>query len=94
MGVVRFRVSAVRPALLAGIVEVWGYSGFWPLRKPLNFRVGGNCDEIQARRGRLHVLLGRRLIAEARYAPRPERAQAGQDLNWKNLLQPRDRNGR
>jgi hypothetical protein len=94
MGVVKFHVSAVRPALLAGIVEVWGHSGFWPLRKPVNFRVGGNCDAIRIEGRKLLVLVGRRTIAQAKYAPRPERARAGGDPKWENLLQPQDRHGR
>ena len=94
MGVVKFRVSAVRPALLAGIAEAWGHSGLWPLRKPVNYRVGANCDEIRAENGRLLVLQGARLIAEAKYSPGQGRGSASQDLRWETLLQPRDRHGR
>ena len=93
MGMVKFRVSAVRPALLAGIVEVWGHSGFWPLRKPVNFCVGANCDQIRVEGRRLLVLVGKRLIAKANYAPKAG-AGSGQDLNWERLLQPQGRRGR
>jgi hypothetical protein len=94
MGVVKFRVTGLRPALLLGIAEVWGYSGFWPLRKPVNYRVGADCDEIRTERGKLYVLLGKRQIAEARYSQKTDRAGPPQNLNWANLLQPRDRHGR
>jgi hypothetical protein len=94
MGIVKFRVTALRPALLLGVAEVWGHHGFWPLRKPVNYRVGGNCDAIRVDGGKLLVLMGKRTIAEAKYAPRPNRAQAGGDVKWEKLLQPRNRNGR
>jgi hypothetical protein len=92
MAVVKFRVSAVRPALLTGIVEVWGHSGFWPLRKPVNFCVGASCDEIRVEGEKLLVLQGTRLVAQAKYAPGPGRAT--ENVNWENLLQPRSRHGR
>ena len=37
------------------IVEVKGRSGFWPLRRPVRFRVGGNCDSITVSEGHLVV---------------------------------------
>jgi hypothetical protein len=94
MGVVKFRVTALRPALLLGVAEVWGHAGFWPLRRPVNYRVGGNCDEIRVDGGKLLVLQGKRLIAQAKYAPGPRRTQPARDVQWENLLQPGDRRGR
>ena len=93
MGTVKFRVHRVRSALLAGILEVWGHSGFWPLRKPVTFRVGANCDEIRIAGSRLLVLVGRRLIAKANYTSKAG-AGGGRDPNWERHFQPRDQNKR
>ncbi len=92
MGVVKFRVTRARPSLLAGIVEVEGRTGLWPLQRPVHYRVGANCDSIRTEGGKLIVLLGTSVIAEAKYAARP--TPAASDLQWENLLQPRDRHGR
>ena len=37
------------------IVEVRGREGFWPLRRPVRFKVGANCDSITAQDGQLLV---------------------------------------
>ena len=37
------------------IVEVKGRSGFWPLRRPVRYKVGTNCDSITVRDGELLV---------------------------------------
>jgi hypothetical protein len=37
------------------IIEVKGRSGFWPLRRPVRYRVGANCDAISVSDGRLYV---------------------------------------
>src|SRR5262245_36743692 len=37
------------------IVEAKGRSGFWPLRRPVRFRLGGNCDSITVGEGYLLV---------------------------------------
>jgi hypothetical protein len=64
------------------IVEAKGRNGFWPLRRPVRFRVGANCDSITAKDGRLLVHRNGALIGEA-------------DLNhpgalrWAWLLHPR-----
>ena len=47
------------------IVEVKGRSGFWPLRRPVRFRVGGNCDSITVSEKRLSVHRNGREIASA-----------------------------
>jgi hypothetical protein len=39
-------------------------------------------------------LQGKRLIAQAKYAPGPRRTQPARDVQWENLLQPGDRRGR
>ena len=37
------------------IVEVKGREGFWPLRRPVRFKVGTNCDSITVEGGELLV---------------------------------------
>ena len=37
------------------IVEVKGREGFWPLRRPVRFKVGANCDSIAVEDGELLV---------------------------------------
>ena len=37
------------------IVEVKGRSGFWPMRRPVRYRLGGNCDAITVSEGHLVV---------------------------------------
>ena len=37
------------------IVEVKGREGFWPLRRPVRFKVGANCDSITVEGGELIV---------------------------------------
>ena len=37
------------------IVEVKGREGFWPLRRPVRFKVGANCDSIAVEGGELLV---------------------------------------
>lgn len=92
MDIVKFRVTQVRPALLFGIAEVSGNTGFWPLCKPVHYRVGANCDAIRIEGSKLVVLMGTRPIAEAKYAAKA--GGAAKSLQWENLLQPRDRHGR
>jgi len=93
VGIVKFRVARMRPALL-GIAEVEGHAGIWPLRRPVHYRVGANCDAIRIEGRKLIVLQGSRQIAEARYRPKPIDPEAAATLNWEQLLQPRDRNKR
>jgi hypothetical protein len=78
----------MRQALLHGIAEAEGRTGIWPLRRPVHFRVGLNCDAIHIEGERLVVWQDSRLIAVARY----ERGQAASDdIGWDRLLQPRDK---
>ncbi|HTN27513.1 MAG TPA: hypothetical protein VL180_06995 [Burkholderiales bacterium] len=64
------------------IVEVKGRNGFWPLRRPLRYRLGGNCDSITVREGRLLVHRAGSLVAVA------DLRQPGA-LRWAWLLHPR-----
>ncbi|HTP62934.1 MAG TPA: hypothetical protein VMJ14_12720 [Burkholderiales bacterium] len=93
MGILKFRVARMRPALL-GIAEVEGRAGIWPLRRTVRYRVGANCDAIRIEGRKLVVLQGGRQIAEARYKPKPIDPEATSALDWEQLLQPRDRNKR
>ena len=61
---VRFRLTRKRAALLH-IAEVEGYTGFWPLRRPVRYRVGCNCDAIRIRGRSLVVFQGGKPIAAA-----------------------------
>ena len=47
------------------IVEVKGRGGFWPMRRPVRYRLGGNCDAITVTEGRLVVYRDGSLIAFA-----------------------------
>jgi len=49
-----FVLTQVRRADEA-IVEVRGREGFWPLRRPVRFKVGANCDSIAVEDGELTV---------------------------------------
>ena len=93
MGIVKFRAARLGHALL-GITEVRGHRGFWPLRRPVHYRVGVNCDAIRIEGNKIVVSMGPRPIAVARYAPkRPEPERMG-GVKWEQLLQPPDRNRR
>jgi hypothetical protein len=64
------------------IVEAKGRNGFWPLRRPVRYRLGGNCDSITVREGRLLVHRAGSLVAEA------DLRHPGA-LRWAWLLHPR-----
>jgi hypothetical protein len=91
VAIVKFRAAQLRHALL-GITEVQGVRGFWPLRKPVHYRIGVNCDAIRIQGNKIVVSLGPRPIAVARYAPKRPDGDRGGDIKWEQLLQPRDRN--
>lgn len=64
------------------IVEAKGRNGFWPLRRPVRYRVGANCDSITVSDGRLLVHRNGNLIGEA------DLSHPGA-LRWAWLLHPR-----
>jgi hypothetical protein len=64
----RFRLLRKRVALLH-IAEVEGRAGLWPLRRPVRFRVGHNCDAIRVEGGSLVVIHHGKPIAKARNRP-------------------------
>ena len=47
------------------IVEAKGRNGFWPMRRPVRYRLGGNCDSITVSESRLVVHRAGYLVAEA-----------------------------
>jgi len=55
------------------IVDAKGSYGWWPLRRPISYHVGVNCDAIYVRYDLLHVRRGCRSIATAELlgAPSP-----------------------
>ena len=64
------------------IVEVKGRSGFWPLRRPVRYRLGSNCDSITVIDGHLVVHREGNPIATADL-------QHPGALRWAWLLHPR-----
>ena len=64
------------------IVEVKGRSGFWPMRRPVRYRLGGNCDSITVSEGHLVVHRDGTLLASADL-------QHPGALRWGWLLFPR-----
>ena len=64
------------------IVEAKGRNGFWPLRRPVRYRIGVNCDSITVGDGRLLVHRNGKLIGEADL-------QHPGALRWAWLLHPR-----
>lgn len=94
MGIVKFRVTAVRSSLLHGIAQVAGTTGFWPLRKTVHYQVGANCDAIDIDGKRLLVRQAAKTIAIARYKTRSPEGETPSAPRWEDLLQPRNRRGR
>jgi hypothetical protein len=64
------------------IVEAKGRAGFWPMRRPVRYRLGGNCDSITVSENRLRVHRAGSLVAEA------DLLHPGA-LRWAWLLHPR-----
>jgi hypothetical protein len=64
------------------IVEAKGRNGFWPLRRPVRYRLGGNCDSITVSDGWLRIHRNGSLIGEA------DLTHPGA-LRWAWLLHPR-----
>lgn len=64
------------------IVEAKGRTGFWPMRRPVRFRLGGNCDSISVSEGRLLVHRAGSVVGEA------DLSHPGA-LRWAWLLHPR-----
>ena len=64
------------------IVEAKGRKGFWPLRRPVRYRLGDNCDSITVSEGKLLVHRAGSLMAEA------DLSHPGA-LRWAWLLHPR-----
>ncbi len=67
------------------IVEAKGRTGFWPMRRPVRFRLGANCDAITVSESRLLVFRAGQLMAEADLL-HPSA------LRWGWLLHPRHMN--
>jgi hypothetical protein len=85
----RFRISRIREALF-GIAEVEGHHGLWPLRRPVRYRVGVNCDAITVERETVLVLRAGAPIATAAYRP-PARNGASSGAAWEDLLRRHER---
>lgn len=64
------------------IVEAKGRNGFWPLRRPVRYRLGTNCDSITVSNGHLLVHRNGDLIGDADL-------QHPGALRWAWLLHPR-----
>ena len=64
------------------IVEAKGRTGFWPMRRPVRYRLGGNCDSITVSESRLLVHRAGTLVAEADL-------RHPSALRWAWLLHPR-----
>jgi hypothetical protein len=85
----KFRITRMREALF-GIAEVEGRRGFWPLHRPVHYRVGVNCDAIAIDRGSVVVLHAGAPIASASYSPSAQYG-ASSGPRWEDLLGRRKR---
>lgn len=64
------------------IVEAKGRIGFWPMRRPVRYRLGANCDSITVSESRLIVFRAGNLVAETDL-------RHPSALRWAWLLHPR-----
>ena len=94
MSIVRFRLTGVRTGLLQGIVQAAGFRGFWPLRKPVLYWVGVNCDSIHIEGRKLVVLQSKQTIAVAHVRPGMQEGESRDALRWEQMLRPRGPHGR